>query len=106
MIFYRLRRFLISSPLLFFRDGDEATSEEKNYDDLIRKVRNNEGFLMRNFHRPIPPAVALCGRQLARAVVFLLWVHYIIQKQGGCRERRKESECCEIFAGDDVEGNL
>lgn len=79
----------------------QAQKKSWNYDDLIRKVRNNEGFLMRNFHRlgllsssPVP-TLPNNNRQLTEFVVFLLrasFASYIIHNLGGSagqEEQRK-----------------
>lgn len=61
--------FNFLASFVFVGDDDDGDREEArrkkkswNYDDLIRKVRNNEGFLMRNFHllpQVLPPTMSL-----------------------------------------------
>lgn len=98
MIFYGLRRFLISSPLLFSSEmmmeiGEEA-KKSWNYDDLIRKVRNNEGFLMRNFP-PHPMRAShspFATVNWSELLCFYCAVPYIIHQRSLWSEKKKLNE--------------
>lgn len=71
-----------------------------NYDDLIRKVRNNERFLMRNFlfffsihicaalQWPLRPST---GRESCCALLWVSFFPYIIQNQSRLKGRKKKA---------------